>query len=71
MVTVKDVVAILKDPKDIRLAWEGFVYELDPANALMMDAYGDYVVKSIGASNGDGSYETNIAMSPIKAGCAV
>lgn len=68
--TVRDVVGILKTAKTIALCRDGSSYKLEKTNALMMDAYGNYVVDSIQAigNEEEAYYEVNIAMHPVKLG---
>lgn len=68
--TVKDVVGLLKTAKTIALCWDGSSYKLERSNALMMDAYGNYVVDYIQAigNEDEAYYEVNIAMRPVKEG---
>ena len=65
--TVKEVVAALRTAKEIVLGYGANVVTFDKNDALMMDAYGNYVVDEIRAE-GDGYYEVNIAVRPIKEG---
>lgn len=68
--TVADVVKVLKTAKTIVLCWDGCSFPLYKDNALMMDAYGSYVVSSIQSVglDEDGYYEVSIAMTPVKKG---
>lgn len=63
--TVKEVVKVLKHAKTIVLGYGANAVPFDQNDALMMDAYGDYVVDEIRSDDG-GYYEVNIAVRPIK-----
>lgn len=65
--TVREVVGVLKTAKEIALGYGGNAVPFDKNDALMMDAYGSYVVDEIRAE-GDGYYEIGIAVRPIKEG---
>lgn len=65
--TVKDAVSVLKGAKEIRLAFGGSSIEFDKDNALMMDAYGSYVVDEIFVFD-NVLFELAIATLPVKAG---
>ena len=64
-VTVKDVLALLPDAKEIYLVWDGSVFQRSPFNALELDAYGDYAVGSI-CPGEEKSIEIVLAAQPIK-----
>ena len=64
-VTVKDVLALLPNTKDIYLVWDGSVVQRSPFSVLDMDAYGDYVVGSI-CPGEEKSIEIILAAQPIK-----
>lgn len=64
--TVRNIVAALKEAKKINLAFDGLAHSLDFNSPVMMEAFGDYVVCGIrGGEKGD--YELELAMRPIKA----
>ena len=63
--TVKEVTMVLKHAKKIVLGYGANAVPFDKNDALMMDAYGDYLVDEIRADE-DGYYEVNIAFRPIK-----
>ena len=65
--TVKEVVMVLKHANKIVLGYGANAVPFDKNDALMMDAYGGYLVDEIRADDG-GYYEVNIAMRPVKAG---
>lgn len=65
--TVKDTIKVLKHAKEIRLAYCDNAIRFDKNDALMMDAYGGYLVDEI-RSAGEECYEVGIAMRPIKVG---
>ena len=64
-VTVKDVLALLPNTKDIYLVWDGSVVQRSPFSVLDMDAYGDYVVGSI-CPGEEKSIEIVLAAQPVK-----
>ena len=64
-VTVKDVLALLPNTKEIYLVWDGSVVQRSPFSVLDMDAYGDYVVGSI-CPGEEKSIEIVLAAQPIK-----
>lgn len=64
-VTVKDVLALLPNTKDIYLVWDGSVVQRSPFSVLDMDAYGDYAVGSI-CPGEEKSIEIVLAAQPIK-----
>ena len=64
-VTVKDVLALLPNTKDIYLVWDGSVVQRSPFSVLDMDAYGDYAVGSI-CPGEEKSIEIILAAQPIK-----
>ena len=71
--TVKDAVQVLKRATKIQLIWAGDALEFNKDNALMMAAYGNYVVDEItmgycGESGEEENYEITVAMQPMKAG---
>lgn len=65
MVTVKMLLSLLRDAKEIRIVWNGYCKKLDPQDVLDVDAYGPYVVDRI-ASFKESDYELHIAFQPIK-----
>lgn len=65
--TVKEVVGVLKTAKKIVLGYGANAVPFDKNDALMLDAYGNYVVDEIRADD-DGYYEVSIAVKPIKEG---
>ena len=64
-VTVKDVLALLPNTKEIYLVWDGSVVQRSPFSVLDMDAYGDYAVGSICPVE-EKSIEIVLAAQPIK-----
>ncbi|OUO37871.1 hypothetical protein [Flavonifractor sp. An306] len=64
-VTVKDVLALLPNTKEIYLVWDGSVFQHSPFTALELDAYGDYAVGSI-CPGEEKSIEIVLAAQPIK-----
>lgn len=65
MMTVKEVVKVLKHAKKIVLGYGANAVPFDKNDVLMMNAFGDYLVDEIRADD-DGYYEVNIAVQPIK-----
>ncbi|WP_297240519.1 hypothetical protein [uncultured Flavonifractor sp.] len=64
-VTVKDVLALLPDAKEVYLVWDGSVVQRSPFSVLDMDAYGDYAVGSI-CPGEEKSIEIVLAAQPVK-----
>lgn len=64
--TVREVVKVLKTAKKIVLGYGANAVPFDQNDALMMDAFGNYIVDEIRAED-DGYYEVNIAVQPLKA----
>ena len=64
-VTVRDVLALLQNTKDIYLVWDGSVVQRSPFSVLDMDAYGDYAVGSI-CPGEEKSIEIVLAAKPVK-----
>ena len=63
--TVKEVCGVLKTATKIVLGYGANAVSFDANDALMMDAYGRYVVDEI-RSDGEGYYEVNIKVQPVK-----
>ena len=63
--TVKDVIRVLKYAKDINLACGASLVPFDHKDALMLEAYGDYLVDEIRADKEE-SFEIGIMMRPVK-----
>ena len=66
MITVKMLLPLLKNAKEIMLDWNGLCKKFDPDDALDVDAFGSYVVDLITNVENE-SYELRIAFLPIKA----
>lgn len=66
MITVKMLLPLLKNAKEILLEWNGLCKKFDPDDALAVNAFGSYVVDRI-THVSDGIYELRIAFKPIKA----
>ena len=64
-VTVKDVLALLPDAKEICLVWDGSVVQRSPFSVLDMDAYGAYAVGSI-CPGEEKSIEIVLAAQPVR-----
>jgi hypothetical protein len=65
--TVKEAVNVLKRAKKIVLGYGANAVPFDKDDALMMDAYGSYLVDEIRADDG-AYYEINICMRPVRGG---
>ena len=65
--TVREAAKVLKTAKAIMLGYGGNAVQFDKDDALMMDAYGKYVVDEIKCVDDD-CYEVNIVMIPMKEG---
>lgn len=66
MVTVKDVIFLLKDVKRIDIVWDGCTRQVNPDDDLDVDAYGRYAVKQIVAFSPH-EYELTILVQPVRA----
>ena len=64
-VTVKDVLALLPNTKEIYLVWDGSVVQRSPFSVLDVDAYGDYAVGSIFPGE-EKSIEIVLAAQPVR-----
>ena len=67
MITVKMLLPLLRNAKEVYLDWNGMVRKIDLDDALDMDAYGDYVIDRIGNTVNVDEYELRIAFIPMKA----
>ena len=63
--TVKEIVSLLKTAKKIVLGYGANAVDFDKNDALMMDAYGGYLVDEIRSDDGQ-YYEINIVMRPVR-----
>lgn len=66
MITVKELVPLLKEAKCIKLVWDGHVRDYDPDNVLDVDAYADYVISQVVNYFEPEAYELHIAVCPVK-----
>ena len=64
-ISVRDILALLPDTKEVYLVWDGSVVQRSPFSVLDMDAYGDYVVGSI-CPGEEKSIEIVLAAQPVK-----
>ena len=64
MVTVKEVVRLLKTANSISLGYGDHAVKFDTNDTLATEAYGDFVVDQIHCDDGD--YEISILMRPVK-----
>lgn len=65
--TVKDAVRVLKTATKIAIGYGTTAVPFEKDDPLVMEAYGAFCVDSI-SCEGDGYYEINIAMRPIREG---
>lgn len=65
-VTVREALRLIPRMKEARLCWDGIVHRIDINDPLMLEAFGDYLVQEI-VPCGNGEFEFNLAMRPIKA----
>lgn len=65
--TVREVAKVLKTAKATMLGYGGNAVAFDKDDALMVDAFGRYVVDEVKCA-GDDCYEVNIVMIPMKEG---
>lgn len=65
--TVKEAVAVLKTAKKIVLGYGDNAVPFEKDDPLVMEAYGVFIVDKIHCE-GDGYYEINIAMRPVREG---
>lgn len=65
--TVKDAIKVLKHAKEVSLTYSANAVPFDHHDALMVEAYGDYVVDEI-RSDREEIYEISIMMRPVKEG---
>lgn len=64
--TVRDAVSVLTEAKQLYICWEGNLTKFDPTDGLMLDAFGNYMVKRICGSTKDDEYEIAIAAVPVR-----
>lgn len=64
--TVREVMAVLKEAKRFSIAWNGCLIPIDPDNDLTMAAFGDFKVAHIQNSFELETYEIEIATKFIK-----
>ena len=62
---IREAVNVLKKAKKISIVWNGSAVPFDKTDALMLDAYGRYIVDEIQAADEE-CYELIVAMRPIK-----
>lgn len=65
--TVREIVGVLKRAKQITLGWDGNAIPLNKNDFLQMDAYGNYVVAEVVATERD-CYELDLAVRLVKEG---
>ena len=66
MITVKQLLPLLRNAKEIYLDWNGFVRKIDRNDVLDIDAYGDYAVDSIFPRSNKEGFELCIMQKPVK-----
>lgn len=64
--TVKEVLSVLGDVKEVRLGYDSTTVPFDFHDKVMVDAFGRYVVEAVYAL-GEDRFEINIAMQPVVA----
>ena len=62
--TVREIVSLLKDVKEIKIGYEGTVYHFNQNDAVSMAAFGKFVVDGVYAIAED-VFEIDIAMRPV------
>lgn len=65
--TVKETLAMLEDPKEVNLSWNGSLVGFNFRNEIEVEVWGDYIVKSLCAAK-EGVVELILAAIPIKKG---
>ena len=65
--TVREVISVIADTKRINVGYGGGCTEFNPKSIIMAEAYGDYVVAGLYATE-EGCFEIDIAVRPIKEG---
>jgi hypothetical protein len=65
--TVAEAISVLKGAEKIRIGWDGFNQELDLDNELMMEAYGQFVVKKIENYFSPNDFVIHVAVRPVRA----
>ena len=63
--TIKEIVGLLKDVKEVKIAWNGNVQSIDIFDPIVMDAFGDYLTDGIFAA-GEDKFEISLAVKPLK-----
>lgn len=63
--TVKETLAMLEDPKEVNLSWNGNLVNFNFQNEIEVEVWGDYIVKSLCAAK-EGVVELILAAIPIK-----
>lgn len=67
--TVREAVCVLRTADTICLGYGANAVPFDKNDALVLEAYGNFVVDEIRCAS-EGYYEINIAMRPVREGCA-
>lgn len=72
MLTVREVCTLIQNPKRVDVGLNGYAYPIfndgaDNYDDVMVEAFGDYVVKNILACK-EGCFEFEIKMKPVKKG---
>lgn len=66
MVTIRDLVPLLKCAKQVSIGWAATSRAFDVNDPFYVELYGDYVCCDI-FSAGEGQFELDIAVHPVKA----
>ena len=66
--TVKEACSVLTDSQKLFISWDGCIHQIDPHDEIMMDAFGNYLVKSIAGGHEEFTYEITVAVKPIRIG---
>ena len=64
--TVKEAMALLQDVAEFYVSWNGSITPLDPNDEFLVDAFGDYRIKSIVHGTKERTMELQIAAIPVK-----
>lgn len=65
--TVKEMLDMLDDPKEVNLSWDGTLVYFNFRNEIEVNVWGDYIVKKLCAVK-EGVVEFVLAALPVKKG---
>lgn len=65
--TVKEIIRIIGEAKEIRIAYEGNTYQFNPYDGVMLEAYGKFVVERVYAMGQD-VFEIDLMLRPVIGG---